>query len=248
MKNKRGITLIALIITVIVLLILAGVSINAIVGDSGVIKNAMDVNIKNSVAVLEEFLQEEYVEIYDKEVNNSEFSKIELLQKYYKDYFYIPKEENIGNLNYVVNSDGKALYLIKKSGLPKNIQEMIKGGSDEGKTYTDYQSLNDVYGVTKDLKVYYSSGPEAQIFALSKDLELDDDNLQRKVFDNQSGYFETLSSYDIDKNGEVSVEELKSVVSLTIDSTSNINSLSDLYNLVSFLPTKIVVKELDAVV
>ena len=34
MRNKRGITLIALIITVIVLLILAGVSINALVGDN----------------------------------------------------------------------------------------------------------------------------------------------------------------------------------------------------------------------
>ena len=197
------------------------------------ITNAMNATVKNSVAVLEEFLQQKYVEVYDKDTSNSEFSKIELLQKYYKEYFYIPKEENVGNLNYVVNSDGKALYLIKKSGLPKDIQEMIKGGSDEGKTYTDFQSLNDVYGVTKDLKVYYSSGPEAQIFALSKDLELDDDNLQRKVFDSNNGYYSTLSSYDIDGNGEVSVEELKSVVSLTIDSTSNINSLSDLYNLVS---------------
>ena len=34
MRNKRGITLIALIITIIVLLILAGVSINALVGDN----------------------------------------------------------------------------------------------------------------------------------------------------------------------------------------------------------------------
>ena len=40
-KNKKGITLIALIITIIVLLILAGVSLNAIVGDNGIITNAM---------------------------------------------------------------------------------------------------------------------------------------------------------------------------------------------------------------
>lgn len=40
-KEKKGITLIALIITIIILLILAGVSINVIVGDNGVIGQAM---------------------------------------------------------------------------------------------------------------------------------------------------------------------------------------------------------------
>ena len=42
MKNKRnkGITLIALVITIIVLLILAGVSITAIIGEDGIITKA----------------------------------------------------------------------------------------------------------------------------------------------------------------------------------------------------------------
>ena len=39
-KEKRGITLIALIITIIILLILAGVSMSALVGDNGIISNA----------------------------------------------------------------------------------------------------------------------------------------------------------------------------------------------------------------
>lgn len=40
MKQERGITLIALVITVIVLLILAGISIEALTGENGLIKNA----------------------------------------------------------------------------------------------------------------------------------------------------------------------------------------------------------------
>ena len=36
-KNARGITLIALVITIIVLLILAGVTINALSGENGII-------------------------------------------------------------------------------------------------------------------------------------------------------------------------------------------------------------------
>ena len=39
-KNARGITLIALVITIIVLLILAGVTINALSGENGILKRA----------------------------------------------------------------------------------------------------------------------------------------------------------------------------------------------------------------
>ena len=41
MDYKRGISLVALVITVIVMLILAGISYNAIFGDNGVISQAM---------------------------------------------------------------------------------------------------------------------------------------------------------------------------------------------------------------
>lgn len=41
-KNQNGITLVALVITVIVLLILAGVSISAINSGDGIIENAGD--------------------------------------------------------------------------------------------------------------------------------------------------------------------------------------------------------------
>ena len=40
MKNQRGITLVALVVTIIILIILAGVSINMVVGDNGIITQA----------------------------------------------------------------------------------------------------------------------------------------------------------------------------------------------------------------
>ena len=42
LKNKKGITLIALVVTVVVLIILAGVSINAVIGDDGIIAKARE--------------------------------------------------------------------------------------------------------------------------------------------------------------------------------------------------------------
>ena len=49
-SNQTGITLIALVVTIVVLLILAGVSINALFGDSGIINKAKDAQNKMNQA------------------------------------------------------------------------------------------------------------------------------------------------------------------------------------------------------
>lgn len=38
LKKQKGITLVALVVTIVVLLILAGVSINLVLGDNGIVK------------------------------------------------------------------------------------------------------------------------------------------------------------------------------------------------------------------
>ena len=50
LKNERGITLIALVVTIIVLLILAGVTINAVFGENGLIKQVEIAKEKNTIA------------------------------------------------------------------------------------------------------------------------------------------------------------------------------------------------------
>ncbi|MFR5190657.1 MAG: prepilin-type N-terminal cleavage/methylation domain-containing protein, partial [Clostridia bacterium] len=40
MKKEKGVTLVALVITMIILIILAGISINTLVGDDGIITKA----------------------------------------------------------------------------------------------------------------------------------------------------------------------------------------------------------------
>jgi len=44
MLSEKGITLIALILTVVIMLILAGVTFNAIAGDNGILEKAMRAN------------------------------------------------------------------------------------------------------------------------------------------------------------------------------------------------------------
>ena len=49
-KNNKGITLVALVVTIVVLLILAGVSINLVLGDNGIVKKAQDAKTKSAEA------------------------------------------------------------------------------------------------------------------------------------------------------------------------------------------------------
>ena len=69
MKNKkeRGITLIALVVTIIVLIILAGISINLIFGTNGIINKAKDAKIKTEIASIKEEIS---LKILDKQTEN----------------------------------------------------------------------------------------------------------------------------------------------------------------------------------
>ena len=61
LNNKAGITLIALVISIIIMLILAGVSLNATIGDNGIITQAQNATYMQSIAVLEEFFNNYYI-------------------------------------------------------------------------------------------------------------------------------------------------------------------------------------------
>ena len=53
-KNVKGITLIALVITIIVLLILAGVSIAMLTGENGILSQAQKADVETRGAAVEE--------------------------------------------------------------------------------------------------------------------------------------------------------------------------------------------------
>lgn len=57
MKNKKGITLISLVVTIIILLILAGISIAMLSGDNGILKQAGSAKTQTDVAGEKEILQ-----------------------------------------------------------------------------------------------------------------------------------------------------------------------------------------------
>lgn len=69
-KNKKGITLVALVVTIVVLLILAGVSLNLLIGNNGIMTRAKQARISNDLSSYKEQLA---MFIADKKTENSEF-------------------------------------------------------------------------------------------------------------------------------------------------------------------------------
>ena len=67
-KETRGITIISLVVTIVVLLILAGVSINTVLGDDGIIKKAKEAAEKTAAAQEKEMIERNSLE---QELENS---------------------------------------------------------------------------------------------------------------------------------------------------------------------------------
>ena len=65
LKASNGITLIALVITIIVLLILAGISISMLSGDNGILQKATDAKIDTEKASEKEQIQMEFLGSYE---------------------------------------------------------------------------------------------------------------------------------------------------------------------------------------
>ena len=62
-KSQKGITLVALAVTIVVLLILAGVTIAFVLSDDGVIKSAQDATTANDGAIVAEHIQQALVAV-----------------------------------------------------------------------------------------------------------------------------------------------------------------------------------------
>ena len=194
--------------------------------------------MKSGMSELEEFLKEKYVESIQNSDENE--TKVEILISKFPEYFYVPRLENFGMLDYI-EYEGKALYLIKKSGLPKEIQESLNAGDAGEGTYLDYLGLNDVYGVTSDLKVYYCSNGLDSITNLSK--ENIDEAVERDIFNigenSNTGLGKLLSPYDSNKDGNIKSSEISSIKELNITEKIDLKDIYNLYSLEKLVITNI---------
>ena len=137
LKESKGITLIALVITIIALLILAGVTIATLTGDNGILKKAGDAKTQTEQAKEDENLKIAIAGSYGTD------GKLNL-----KDL-----KDNLTNqgIDYDKNNTGFPLEVIvngekKKIDANGNIIESIQSLKTKGTVFKDTTTLEDTYG------------------------------------------------------------------------------------------------------
>ena len=129
LKSKKGITLVALVVTIVVLLILAGVSINAVLGDNGIIKKANQAASVTKEAEVKEAINRTILEFY-------------LTNDYETLEDFLKAKVTEGNIDSVTkNADGtltvkKGEYSVTVENKTNSSGGSSSGGSTGGETQT----------------------------------------------------------------------------------------------------------------
>ena len=154
--GKKGITLISLVVTIIVLLILAGVTIATLTGDNGILTRALEAKNKTEEAQEKESLELAVTSSQMEDVNTLEITE-EKLSDAIKQQFGNNKNFSItdnGDGSFLVSmNDTQRMYYIDETG--KIIDKILKiSTADELKSFRDDVNSGNTY---EDWYVYLAN-------------------------------------------------------------------------------------------
>ena len=134
-RREKGITLIALVITIIVLLILAGVAIATLTGDNGILKKAGDAKTQTEQAKEDENLKIAIAGSYgtDGKLNLKDLKDNLKNQGIYTNSNEFPLEVTVNGEKKKIDANG-------------NIIESIQSLKTKGTVFNDVTTLEDTYG------------------------------------------------------------------------------------------------------
>ena len=195
---NKGITLIALIITIIVMLILASVSINIIVGNSSMVSRANRARYQNSITQIEQKLNEVYTQNYEEveSENLVELTKDAPVTKARALAYYL--EDSLGDDNNIfrkaknsngyttnhefkdesnakgdkyayVSSEGYIFYFLSPEKLKSFDSNLEILDLDEPDDRTTSNDLDNLYAVTSDLRVFVIENDIDSLIGITKD-------------------------------------------------------------------------------
>ena len=170
-KNNRGITLIALVITIIVLLILAGVTIATLTGDNGLLKKAQNAKQVNEEAEICEQLKLVYAE-YQIGHYSTEVDVESSLKGIYGNNVSDVSLEN-GNQKLIARVYGKLYQYNSQTGIAEKMKPVI-GDLVTKSNYGDYIDLGqsvvgDDDSTIDDWRILYNDTKEKVVYVILAD-------------------------------------------------------------------------------
>jgi len=114
MKNTKGITLIALVITIVIMIILAGVTIAMLTGENGIVNKANKANSKNNEQAAKEILNLKITNVQmDKYVTEQRMPTLKELADNFcadKDFEYVQETSKVASLSPIENQNPTSIY------------------------------------------------------------------------------------------------------------------------------------------
>ena len=196
------------------MLILAGVSLNAVIGENGIITQAQNAKIATAVGSFNEYMQSWF---FNKKMEDDGYN----IEDLYVSAGWLERKLDIddeGNAYYV--------YIIDKSKVTdEEILKYMQAG--DGDPY----SLQDVYGINSDFSIWYKDSFGNLINSQIKVLAIDDNTEVNFVDPALSQAI--ANAVGVDKDN-VTIGDLKNVTTLKLNydgTESDITNLNDLYYL-----------------
>ena len=217
-KTSRGITLIALVITIIVLLILAAVSIATLTGENGILTRANDAKTSTEIAEEREKIElsaaAALADDLGGEIKES-FLKQELEKYFGADGVSVALGENNGEEGFIITVDDSGRqYFVDKDG---NVSEMIPGP-------TVTHSINPETQVGEGEKITITITATATEGEVTKITKPDGTTVENT----------NTTTYEVEENGDYvfTVEQSnggKTVYTVPITNGKNVEKFSDIY-------------------
>lgn len=202
LESKKGITLVALVITIVVLLILAGVSINLVVGNQGILTKTKKVSEDTKQAAIKEQI--------DLALTNYQIEKLANDNLNFKDYMEDEEQSGIKNLEVIDENPSEDIQLIgridgriiimKTDGsyvLTKGDNLVKNGfGKNGNENFPDFTNNNGVFSLTTDSYKFISSSDFIEVDTSKKYYQ----SMIGEQKENVGFHYIGFTEYDRDKN------------------------------------------------
>ena len=163
LKKSKGITLVALVITIIILLILSGITIATLMGDNGLINKTKDAKIKTEIAGIKEEIQ---TDILGKQAENNGNISDDSLKEILEKYGTLSEEEKLTDKTLTTT---KGNYKIKVSDI---FNGTIAKDETKKPTFTTVANAPDISGFNKSNTYYVSWDLTSSPYQINEDTNL----------------------------------------------------------------------------
>ena len=232
-KNQKGITLLALITTIIVLLILAGITVGVLTGDNGIVKNANKAKEETEIANEKEIIEKATVQAMgnnkygnieedelqkelDKETEEGKTEatdigdEFEVVFKESNRYYIVDKNGNVGEFNNLKKDENPGDFTIGEDG------EILDGGEEHPYEISCIEDLVVLSNISRGKGNYIENGEikdaERNVFSgknfiLTQNLNFNS-TISYANLNMAWRYDETEEAYMIDENSTQNLREL----------------------------------------